>query len=174
MARASKEKKIIVGSILREKRKAAGLKQHEVAKAISKSRSAYAYYETGVTMPDYDSLSKLSRIYNVPIEIFDGESENPKEVANQIKKEIKRLRKDGITDDEFEAARRSLYGKEIMSYNDIDALANGLVAAHFGEYDMFDIVETFKNVTKGDVLSRLAQVMDEQYSALSVVKQSEE
>ena len=75
MARASKEKKIIVGSILREKRKAAGLKQHEVAKAISKSRSAYAYYETGVTMPDYDSLSKLSRIYNVPIEIFDGESE---------------------------------------------------------------------------------------------------
>lgn len=73
MARASKEKKIIVGSILREKRKAAGLKQREVAKAISKSRSAYAYYETGVTMPDYDSLSKLSRIYKVPIEIFDGE-----------------------------------------------------------------------------------------------------
>ncbi|MGN0533740.1 MAG: helix-turn-helix domain-containing protein [Eubacterium sp.] len=75
MARASKEKKIIVGSILREKRKAAGLKQREVAKAISKSRSAYAYYETGVTMPDYDSLSKLSRIYKVPIEIFDGEGE---------------------------------------------------------------------------------------------------
>ncbi len=122
-----------------------------------------------------ESFSKEYFIgYGYEAIIFDGESENPKEVANQIKKEIKRLRKDGITDDEFEAARRSLYGKEIMSYNDIDALANGLVAAHFGEYDMFDIVETFKNVTKGDVLSRLAQVMDEQYSALSVVKQSEE
>lgn len=122
-----------------------------------------------------ESFSKEYFIgYGYEAIIFDGESENPKEVANQIKKEIKRLRKDGITDDEFEAARRSLYGKEIMSYNDIDALANGLVAAHFGEYDMFDIVETFKNVTKGDVLSRLAQIMDEQYSALSVVKQSEE
>ena len=106
--------------------------------------------------------------------IFDGESENPKEVAKQIKKEVERLKNDGITDDEFESARRSLYGKEIMSYNDIDTLANGLVAAHFGEYDMLDIVEIYKNITKADVLSRLAQVMDEKYSALSVVKQCEE
>ena len=106
--------------------------------------------------------------------IFDGESENPKEVARQIKKEVERLKNDGITDDEFESARRSLYGKEIMSYNDIDTLANGLVAAHFGEYDMLDIVEIYKNITKADVLSRLAQVMDEKYSALSVVKQCEE
>ena len=122
-----------------------------------------------------ESFSKEYFIgYGYEAIIFDGESENPKEVANQIKKEVARLRKDGITDEEFEAARRSLYGKEIMSYNDIDALANGLVAAHFGEYDMFDIVETFKNVTKGDILARLAQVMDEKYSALSVVKQSEE
>ena len=106
--------------------------------------------------------------------IFDGESENPKEVAKQIKKEVERLKNDGITDDEFESARRSLYGKEIMSYNDIDTLANGLVAAHFGEYDMLDIVEIYKNITKADVLSRLEQVMDEKYSALSVVKQCEE
>ena len=106
--------------------------------------------------------------------IFDGESENPKEVARQIKKEVERLKNDGITDEEFESARRSLYGKEIMSYNDIDTLANGLVAAHFGEYDMLDIVEIYKNITKADVLSRLAQVMDEKYSALSVVKQCEE
>ena len=106
--------------------------------------------------------------------IFDGESENPKEVARQIKKEVERLKNDGITDDEFESARRSLYGKEIMSYNDIDTLANGLVAAHFGEYDMLDIVEIYKNITKADILSRLAQVMDEKYSALSVVKQCEE
>ena len=41
-------------------------------------------------------------------------------------------------------------------------------------YDMLDIVEIYKNITKADVLSRLAQVMDEKYSALSVVKQCEE
>lgn len=106
--------------------------------------------------------------------IFDGESENPKEVANQIKKEVARLKKEGISDEEFEAVRRSLYGKEIMSYNDIDTIANGLVSAHFGEYDIFDTVEIFKNIKKSDVLSRLDKVMDEKYSALSVVKQSEE
>ena len=106
--------------------------------------------------------------------IFDGESENPKEVASQIKKEVARLKKEGISDEEFEAVRRSLYGKEIMSYNDIDTIANGLISAHFGEYDIFDTVEIFKNIKKSDVLSRLDKVMDEKYSALSVVKQSEE
>lgn len=93
--------------------------------------------------------------------IFDGESENPKEVASQIKKEVARLKKEGISDEEFEAVRRSLYGKEIMSYNDIDTIANGLISAHFGEYDIFDTVEIFKNIKKSDVLSRLDKVMDE-------------
>lgn len=35
-----------------------------------------------------------------------------------------------------------------MSYNDIDTIANGLVSAHFGEYDIFDTVEIFKNIKK--------------------------
>jgi hypothetical protein len=39
---------------------------------------------------------------------------------------------------------------------------------------IFDTVEIFKNIKKSDVLSRLDKVMDEKYSALSVVKQSEE
>lgn len=48
-----------------------------------------------------------------------------------------------------------------MSYNDIDTIANGLISAHFGEYDIFDTVEIFKNIKKSDVLSRLDKVMDE-------------
>lgn len=103
--------------------------------------------------------------------MFEGESENPKEVAAQIKAEVARMKKDGIDEASFEAARRALYGKEIMSYNDIDTIANGIIGAHFGNCGIFDSIEIYKSVSKEDIERRLNEVMDEKYSALSVVKQ---
>lgn len=102
---------------------------------------------------------------------FDGESENPKAVADEIKKAVAYLKENGIDDEQFESARRSLYGREIMEYNDIDAIANSLVNAHFNGYSVFDALDIYKSVTKEDVEKRLLDMMDEKYSALSVVKQ---
>lgn len=109
--------------------------------------------------------------YGYEAVMFDGESENPKAVSEEIKTEVARLKTEGISDEQFEAVRRSMYGKEIMEYNDIDSIANGMVAAHFGGYSVFDSMDIYKNVTKQDIENRLAVMMDEQYSALSVVKE---
>ena len=103
--------------------------------------------------------------------IFDGESENPKAVSEEIKKAVAKLKADGIDEGQFEAVRRAVYGKEIMAYNDIDSIANGFIGAHFGGFSLFDSMEIYKNVTKEDIENRLSQVMDERYSALSVVKE---
>ncbi len=102
---------------------------------------------------------------------FDGESENPKVVAQQIKKAVKELKENGIDENQFETARRSLYGREIMEYNDIDSIANGFIGAYFNDYALFDALDIFKTVTKEDIENRLADMMNERYSALSVVKQ---
>lgn len=101
---------------------------------------------------------------------FDGESENPQAVAQEIKDEVARLKRGGIDDEQFEIARRSLYGKEIMEYNDIDSIANGFISAHFGGYGLFDAIDIYKSVTRQDIEKRLSQVMEEKYSALSVVR----
>ena len=102
---------------------------------------------------------------------FDGESENPQAVADEIKKAVACLKENGIEDEQFESARRSLYGREIMEYNDIDAIANSLINAHFNGYSVFDAMDIYKSVTKEDIEKRLADMMDEKYSALSVVKE---
>ncbi|MCH5320372.1 MAG: insulinase family protein [Eubacterium sp.] len=102
---------------------------------------------------------------------FDGESENPQAVADEIKKAVAYLKENGIDDEQFESARRSLYGREIMEYNDIDAIANSLVSAHFNGYSVFDAMDIYKSVTKEDVEKRLLDMLDEKYSALSVVKE---
>lgn len=103
--------------------------------------------------------------------IFDGESNNPKAVADAVKTEVARLKKEGIDNDQFEAVRRSMYGKEIMEYNDIDSIANGMIGSYFAGYSIFDAMDIYKTVTVSDINNRLSQVMDEKYCALSVVKE---
>lgn len=105
---------------------------------------------------------------------FDGESVNPDEVAAEIKKAVAALKKNGITEEQFETARRSLYGREIMEYNDIDAIANSIIGAHFNGYSVFEAMDIYKTVTKEDVENRLSNMMQEEYSALSVVKNKDE
>lgn len=58
-----------------------------------------------------------------------------------------------------------------MEYNDIDSIANGFIGAYFNDYALFDALDIFKTVTKEDIENRLADMMNERYSALSVVKQ---
>ena len=102
--------------------------------------------------------------------MFEGESENPEAVANAIKEEISRIKKDGIDSELFESVRRSMYGKEIMSFNDIDNIANTFIACDFNKWNMFDAVNIYRDITVSDIEKRLSSMMDEKYSALSVVK----
>ncbi len=135
----------------------------------------------GDTSPLYNSLFEKGLInssfskeyftgYGFEAIMFDGESTDPKAVSEEIKKAVKQLRENGITDEEFETARRALYGSEIMHFNDVETVANELIAAYFEGYSVFDVVEEYKKVTKEEVEKLLDDMLDERYSALSVVK----
>ena len=102
--------------------------------------------------------------------MFEGESGNPEAVAAEIKKEIAKMKADDIDAELFEIARRSLYGKEIMSYSDIDDIANTMIACDFNGWNMFDVLDIYQSITLEEAQERLSHMMDEQYAALSVVK----
>ncbi|MBQ7202407.1 MAG: insulinase family protein [Eubacterium sp.] len=124
--------------------------------------------DEGLINPSFDT----SYFYGNGFEsvMFEGESENPNEVVRRIKAEIARLKEQGIDSELFETVRRSLYGKEIMSFNDIDTIANSLVACDFNGWNIFDEFDIYKEVTLSDIQNRLNSMMKEEYSALSVVK----
>jgi predicted Zn-dependent peptidase len=135
----------------------------------------------GDTSPLYKSLfdkglinSSFSREYFIGYGyesiIFEGESVNPQAVADAIKNEVARLKNEGIDEELFECVRRAQYGKEIMSYNDIDSIANALISCDFNEWSLFEALDIYKNVTVSDIELRLENMMNEEYSALCVVK----
>lgn len=101
---------------------------------------------------------------------FSGESKNPEEVARQINSYISKVRSKGIDANAFERTRRKLYGRAVMSFNDIDEVANDLVGAHFDGTGVFDDIEIYRTITVDDVKEVLDNTMREEYAALSVIK----
>ncbi len=137
-------------------------------------------YISGDTSPLYERLfndglintgfgSEYFTGYGYRAVIFSGESRDPKAVADAIKAEIRKVHAEGIREEDFERIRRMHYGRAIMDYNDVDGLANELVAATFEGYGLFDEIEIYKTLTLKDAEDRLKEQMHEEFSAMSVI-----
>ncbi|NMP37158.1 MAG: insulinase family protein [Clostridiales bacterium] len=101
--------------------------------------------------------------------IFSGESSDPKRVRECINEEIARLRREGITDEQFEVARRKYYGRVITCFNEVDDIANSLIVSHFQKIPLFEEFDLLPGITKSDIEARLEATLREEYSSLSVV-----
>ena len=101
--------------------------------------------------------------------MLGGTSKDPEKAVEIIKDEIERYKKEGIDPAAFERAKRKFYGRYVMSYNDIDDVANLMMNLYFSGYEPFAELEACKKMTFEKVQSRLDAVKDE-FSALSVIK----
>ena len=54
------------------------LTQAELSKALNLDRSTYAYYELGYTRPPLETLVRISRAYDVSLEVLLGIDSNKK------------------------------------------------------------------------------------------------
>lgn len=102
--------------------------------------------------------------------LFSGESKDPQNVAQEIHAEIERARREGLDKASFERARRKLYGRVVMAFNDIDKLANEMISAEFRSGGLFDEAELLREITLDEIAQRLETTLQREYSALSVVK----
>ncbi|MCI8554738.1 MAG: helix-turn-helix transcriptional regulator [Clostridiales bacterium] len=53
------------------------LTQRQVAQSLSIDRSTYAYYETGKTHPDFETLTRIARMFGVSTDYLLGLDESP-------------------------------------------------------------------------------------------------
>lgn len=127
-------------------------------------REAYDNHLIGATFsseiftgPDYFAI------------LFDGESRQPMEVYKALNQAIKGFKKNGILPDEFNVAKRAVYGRYVRGFNNVENIAYSLITTHFQNVDLYDMIETVAAVTFDDVTKRLAGTMEEERSAISIV-----
>lgn len=101
--------------------------------------------------------------------IFSGESRAPKEVAEIIKKYVTELKQKGISEEDFEIAKREVYGESVSALNSVTNIGNSLVDLHFEKVDIFGIIDDIAECTLDDVNARLRQMLDIDNTTLSVI-----
>ncbi len=101
--------------------------------------------------------------------LFDGESREPLKVYETLNKAIMGFKKNGILPEEFDTAKRAVYGRYVRGFNNVENVSYSLITAHFQNVELYDMIEAVAAVTFDDVANRLAAVMEEERSAISVV-----
>ena len=102
--------------------------------------------------------------------VFSGESSDPLKVREEIDSEIERLKKEGISQSDFEWAQRSVYGAAVAQLDNASSIANSLADSHFADENIFDQIEAAARVTCEMAQERLMEMFDRNRSTLSVVK----
>lgn len=138
----------------------------------------------------YVLASKSSKLYNDLIEkglinetfgyecfegrgycasILSGESRDPDKVSEIIKEYVKDLHLKGIEKEDFERAKKSIYGKTVSLLNSAENIANAMLTLDFSNKELFEAIECIAKTTLDDVNERLKNQLDVNNCALSVV-----
>ncbi len=101
--------------------------------------------------------------------LFSGESRDPKKAAEIIKDYIREFKNNGIDTEEFERAKRAVYGETVSGFNSNEAIANIMADMHFNNRELFSLVEAIASATSDDIAKRLDELLDPDNCTLSVV-----
>lgn len=74
---ANKRNRTIFSRRLTQLRRSNGMTQKQIAQSLSIDRSTYAYYELDKTKPDFETLVRISNIYQVSLDYLLGQSDSP-------------------------------------------------------------------------------------------------
>ena len=125
-------------------------------------------YDAGLINATFATEATAGRDYMYTI--FAGESHDPDKVAEEIKAEIRRMRKDGVDERLFELTRRATYGRDLGMYSRTESVAGLMTTSYFGGMDnIYVFLDIVANATIEQMNERLAVAFDPEKSALSIV-----
>lgn len=128
-------------------------------------------YEKGLINDAFGAEVMSGNDYYVTV--FSGESKEPEKVYETLKEKIKELKEKGINDEDFEIAKRSMYGRYVRIFSRPSSVASLMSSCHFSNLEMYDIIEKIANAKKSDVLRVLNETLRENKSAISIITPKE-
>ena len=91
-------------------------------------------------------------------------------MSEAIREEIRRLRRGGIDEAAFAAARNALYGRLLRTLDDVENCGDQLIGAYFYERNPFDLLDAASGLDIQSVYDALTGGFAEESAALSVIR----
>lgn len=135
----------------------------------------------GASSELYKKLYDMGNSYSVPgIEyefdknyahiLITGQSNNPEELYEMFKEEVKKFIDKGINEKDFERTKKMIYGEYIKEYNDVTDISRMFLADYFKGINSFEYLEEIVTINVEYLKEVLKNVFNVKNMILSVVK----
>ncbi len=101
--------------------------------------------------------------------IATGIVREPEKVTELIINELKRLKTDGIPEEDVRIVTKMTYGELFSSFNNVESVGRAAMQAEFDNRDIFTAVEITAGITYNDVMNALCELDLDNY-CLSIVE----
>jgi len=125
------------------------------------------HYDSGLINDTFSAGVFKGRGFFLPM--ISGDSREPDKVAEEVKKELFRLKKDGIPEEDFDTVKKTTYGDLISAFNNVGSVGKGMMNADFNDIGIYENIEIAASVTYDDVMSAL-NGLDIENSNLSIIE----
>ena len=124
-------------------------------------------YDEGIINDTFYDDQTLNRDYSF-IQ-FAGEADDPYKVKDCIFEEVRRIKKEGLSEDAFLRIKKNMYGKYIKSFNNIESIGNSYSSNFFLGIDLFDFLEVYDTITIDDAKNRFDELFNEDMFVISII-----
>lgn len=125
-------------------------------------------YESGKILAEPSMMYEFSKTYShVLIQVQTNFVE---EFTNKLDKKIKKLQKEGIKQEDFQRAKKKVYGEFVKEYNDVSTIANNIVSDYFRNIKSFEYFEEFGTINREYVEEILNELFVDDMKVVSVLK----
>ncbi len=124
-------------------------------------------YEEGLILStpdlDYEFSKKYAHV------LISGQSKDPKKVIEEIKEQIKKMKKDGLDDSHFNRIKKKIYGGYVVEYNDPGSIARMILSDSFKGINSFDYLESYNLITLDYAKQVLEDIFREDNMVFSII-----
>ena len=101
--------------------------------------------------------------------VFGVETKHEEEVTKGLSDAIDKIKKQGISDDDFVAVKKSFYGRHIMEQDDPEIVAENYMEASLYDYNFDDLQDLVLNIDKTEIENLIKETYYDQSSCVSVI-----
>lgn len=136
---------------------------------IGRSSNLYKeLYNEGIIYAQPSLEYEFTNIYAHAL--ISGQSNEPEKVYEKFKEEVKRLKTEGIKEEDAQRMKKMIYGGYVKEFDDVVDIARMFLADHFKGVNSFDYLEEMKGITVEFLEQTLKDVFKEEKMVISIVK----